>query len=94
MKKVNQKSGDTVPLKGQCHEIFNHFLGLEDSTWAPYEQAKTVLRNFFISRRYSIAKFENWDLRSQRLSGHPIFSFDTEIFIFKIIAIGYVNTNL
>ena len=34
------------PLKGQCHEIFNHFFGLKDSTWATYEQAKTVLRTF------------------------------------------------
>ena len=46
-------------LKGQCHEIFDHFfICLKDSTWAPYEQAKTVSRTFSFSRRYSIAKFE------------------------------------
>ena len=28
-------------LKGPCHEIFNTFLS-KNSTWAPYEQAKTV----------------------------------------------------
>ena len=43
-------------LKGQCHEIFAIFL---ESTWAPYEAAKTVLRNFSFSQRYTIAKFEN-----------------------------------
>ena len=46
-------------LKGQSREIFDHFFGLKDSTWAPYEQAKTVSQNFLFSRRYSIAKFVN-----------------------------------
>ena len=33
---------------------------LKDSTWAPYEQAKTVLsRTFSFLRIYSITKFEN-----------------------------------
>ena len=40
-------------LKGECLEIFDHFFGLKDSTWAPYEQAKTFSRTFSISRRYS-----------------------------------------
>ena len=45
---------------GQCQEIFDHFLFcLKDSTWAPYEKAKTVSRNFSFSWRYLIAKFEN-----------------------------------
>ena len=44
---------DGQRLKGQCHEISDHFLRLIDSTWAPYEQAKTVLWTFSFSRRYS-----------------------------------------
>ena len=40
-------------LKGECLEIFDHFFGLKDSTWAPHEQAKTFSRTFSISRRYS-----------------------------------------
>ena len=46
-------------LKGQSREIFDHFFGLKDSTWAPYEQAKTVSRNVSSSRRYLKAKFGN-----------------------------------
>ena len=46
-------------IQGQCHKIFDHFLGLKDSTWAPYEQAKTVSRNVSSSRRYLKAKFGN-----------------------------------
>ena len=38
-----------IYLKGQCHKII-FFFSLKDSTWAPYEQAKTVSRNFFIFR--------------------------------------------
>ena len=37
---------------------FRPFFGLKDLTWAPYEQAKTVLWAFSFSRRYSIAKFK------------------------------------
>ena len=40
-------------LKGQCHEIFEHFFGLKETTWAPGEQAITVLRNFLFLRKYS-----------------------------------------
>ena len=32
-----------IILKGQCHEIFNPHLQKKNSTWAHYEQAKTVL---------------------------------------------------
>ena len=63
-------------LKGQCHEFFYHFFSVKDSTWASYEQTKTVLCTFSFSRRYSIAKFrlvvENADtqhfLQIQRFS--------------------------
>ena len=40
-------------LKGQCHEIFDHFFCLNDLTCAPYKQAKTVSGTFSFSRRYS-----------------------------------------
>ena len=37
--------------KGQCLEIFDHFCCcLKDSTWAPYEQAKTVSLNFVFTK--------------------------------------------
>ena len=48
-------------LKGECLEIFDHFFGLKDSTWAPYEQAKTFSRTFSISRR-----------NSQKTCGHEV----------------------
>ena len=38
-------------LKGQCHEIFDHFFGLKDSTWGLYEQMKMVSPNFSFLRR-------------------------------------------
>ena len=38
-----------ISLKEQCHEIFDHFFGLKDSTLAPCEQAKTVSRTFSFS---------------------------------------------
>ena len=38
---------------------FRPFFCLKDSTWTPYEQAKTVSRIFSFSWRYSPAKFEN-----------------------------------
>ena len=40
-------------LKGQCHEIFYTFFNQINSTWAPYEHAKTVSRNFSLLQRYS-----------------------------------------
>ena len=39
---LTTSKGNKGPLKGQCHEIFDHFFGFKDSTWAPNEQAKTV----------------------------------------------------
>ena len=39
-------------LKGQCHEIFDNFC-LKDSTWAPYEQTKTVSRTFSYSSKFN-----------------------------------------
>ena len=36
-----------ISLKGQCHEIFDHFFGLKDSTEAPNEQAKTGFARIF-----------------------------------------------
>ena len=38
--------GENVFDKSQCHEIFDNFFGLKDSTCAPYEQAKTVSQIF------------------------------------------------
>ena len=37
-------------LKGQCPEIFVHFICLKDSYWAPYKQTKTVLQTFLFLR--------------------------------------------
>ena len=34
-------------LKGQCHDIFDHFFVL-DTTWALYEQAKNGFAKFFV----------------------------------------------
>ena len=47
--KMLRNSSNSV-LKGQCHEIFDHFFGLKDSTWAPYEQAKTVSQTKIFDR--------------------------------------------
>ena len=43
------------------------FFSLKDSTWAPYEQAKTVLRTFLFLQRYSQ---KNVYPRSQRIRWH------------------------
>ena len=57
---TNNGKEDLIPrryklksLKRQCHEIFNTFFVNQNTTRAPYEQAKTVSRNFSFSRRYS-----------------------------------------
>ena len=47
-----------IDLKGDFHEILDHCL-LKDSTWAPYEQEKTVSQTFSFAQRYSITTFEN-----------------------------------
>ena len=45
-------------FKGAVSQDFRPFCFVfKDSTWAPYEQEKMVLRNFLFSRRYLIAKF-------------------------------------
>ena len=56
MKKTRvKKFCDTVPLKGQCHEIFDpYFFHLNYSIWVPDRHAKTVFNSFLISRRYSL----------------------------------------
>ena len=45
-----------VVLKGTVSRDFRHFLFKKNSTWAPYEEAKTVSRNFSFSQRYSQKK--------------------------------------
>ena len=40
-----------LSLKGQCHEMFDPFYK-KNSTWFPYEQAKTVSQKFSFSRIY------------------------------------------
>ena len=45
-------------LKGQCHEIFDHFFCFKGSTWTLYEQMKTV-REFLGFRE---------DIREKRVS--------------------------
>ena len=46
-----------APWKRQCHEILGLFFFCSiNSSWAPHEQAKTVLQTFSFSRKYK--KFE------------------------------------
>ena len=61
-------------LKAQCHEIFKTFFCLKDSTWAPYEQAKTVSQTFQFSQRYSIAKLKNRVFVQTTTSRTQVFS--------------------
>ena len=42
-----------ISLKGQCLEIFSNFFLSKKSTWAPYEQTKTVLQTFSFLQSYS-----------------------------------------
>ena len=45
----------SITVEGQCHKIFDiRWLAPKFYIWAPYEQAKTVLRTFC----YLIIKFE------------------------------------
>ena len=60
---------DSNILKGQCHEIFDHFFGLKDSAWTPYEQAKIVSRSFSFE---DIREKEVW---LRRLTGHYFILF-------------------
>ena len=75
--KIRYKSASgAYTVKGQCHEIFDHYFScLKDLTWAPYEQA--TAKKFDRS-----TKFENRVSACQRLRGHKIFSLDMEVFIF------------
>ena len=41
-----KRSNEKLFFKGQVLENFDNFFGLKDSTWAPFEQTKTVLRTF------------------------------------------------
>ena len=66
----------TPLLKGQCHEIFYHFAGLKDLTWAPYEQAKNCFANFFV-----FAKIFNRKVRKSLV--HVVNDYaDTLIFLY------------
>ena len=69
-------------LKGQCHEMFDHFFGLKDSIWALYQQAKTVSPtcSFREDIRSQISKIVG--PRSPRLWGHANFSLGKGFFIF------------
>ena len=41
--KGKEITSDTIPLKGQCHEIFElYFFSLIKPIWAPDKQAKMV----------------------------------------------------
>ena len=51
---VNPLGRHKILLKGTVsRDFWPFFFCLKDSTWAPYEQAKTVSRTFSFSRRYS-----------------------------------------
>ena len=71
-----------IPLKGQCHEIFDHFCCLKDSTYRPHMTRKKLLRKLF--------HFSRFDCKVQ-ISGVSIindhadtqfFSLDTAVFKF------------
>ena len=55
--KGKEITGDTIPLKGQCHEIFKlYFFSLIEPIWVPDKQVKMVFLKNSFSRRYSILK--------------------------------------
>ena len=73
-------------FKGQCHKIFDHFINLIDSTWAPYEQAKTVSRSFSYLQRYFIGKWENHvSAQSTTTRTHKLFFRYGHYHIFKLL---------
>ena len=83
-------------LKGTVSRDYRPFFGLKYLLWAPYEQAKMVLRTFFSSRedmKSQSSKFKNQCRLSQRLRRHLNFSFDTNVFIFWNYCYGFVNTS-
>ena len=69
-----------VSLQGQCYKIFDHFFFLKDLTWAPYEQAKTVSRKFFVFVKifpknvcpHSYNDYADMFQHSQRLRRHHV----------------------
>ena len=76
-KKFLQKSCDTVPLKGQCHEIFWPIFLAEKIRTSPIWTGKSGLSNFFV--------FVKTFYRKERKSGgrgHPNFSLDTAVSTF------------
>ena len=79
---------ESLPLKGTVSRDFRPFFGLKDLTWAPYEQAKTVLRNFWFRGDIWSQTSKIGCPHSQRLGRHPICYLDTDIFIFFIIDIA------
>ena len=73
-------------IKGTVSRDFRPiFFFLKDSICAPNEQAKTVSQTF----SFSMKIFD----RKVRLCRHENFSLDTNVFIFLIIAIGFVRVN-
>ena len=55
---------------------------LKDSTWAPYEQVKTVCELFWFCKDLRLQSSKIAYPGSQRLRRHANFSLDTDIFIF------------
>jgi hypothetical protein len=54
------KSRETIPLKGQSHEIFDpRFFSANSSPGSPDSWAKAILNINSYSRRYSIFKFDS-----------------------------------
>ena len=74
------RNGNT--FKGQCLEIFDHFVGLKDSTYAPYEQTKRFRDLFRFREDIRSQRSKIWCPGSQRLRRHPNFSLDTAVFKF------------
>ena len=75
-------------------EFLPLFFSSIDSIWAPHEQAKTVLRAYSFSRKYSITKFENCVSAQSTITRTCKFSLrlPPHLNFFLNIAIGYVNT--
>ena len=59
-------------LKVQCHETFDYFFCLKDSTLAPNEQAKTVSRTFCVFAKINLTFSKPACQRSHWLCGHVI----------------------
>ena len=61
----------TSTLKGQCHNIFNHFFGLKDSTWSAHMNRPNGFANFFVFTK--IFAKNVWP-RIQRLRRHVLLT--------------------